>query len=75
VATACAAEGMYLNDGDDVLIADTAEDFAEAVVRAYSDEALWRRLSDGGLANVERHFSFQAARRAISELLASLSES
>jgi GT2 family glycosyltransferase/glycosyltransferase involved in cell wall biosynthesis len=75
VATTCAAEGMYLNDGEDVLIADTAEDFAEAVVRAYSDEALWRRLSDGGLANVERHFSFQAARRAISELLASLSES
>ncbi len=65
VATACAAEGMYLQDGEDVLVADTTEAFAEAVVRAYSDEALWMKLSDGGLANVEKHFSFDAARRAI----------
>ncbi|RFF28165.1 glycosyltransferase [Wenzhouxiangella sp. 15181] len=74
VATRCAAEGMYLEDGKDVLIADTSESFAEAIVRAYSDEALWTRLSDGGLANVEEHFSFDAARRAINEMLSSLSQ-
>ncbi|WP_376697087.1 glycosyltransferase [Wenzhouxiangella sp. EGI_FJ10305] len=71
VATGCAAEGMYLQDGEDVLVADTTESFARAVVRAYSDEALWTKLSDGGLANVEEHFSFDAARRAICELMGS----
>jgi GT2 family glycosyltransferase len=74
VATSCAAEGMYLDDGVDVLLGDTAEDLADAIVRAYQDEALWMRLSEGGLANVEQHFSFDAARRAITELLASLSK-
>src|SRR5699024_8910690 len=69
VATTCAAEGMYLEHGEDVLIADTTEAFAAAVVRAYNDEALWMKLSDGGLANVEKHFSFDAARRAIVELI------
>jgi GT2 family glycosyltransferase len=69
VATACAAEGMYLADGEDVLVADTTEAFAAAIVRAYNDEALWTKLSDGGLANVEQHFSYDAARRAIVELM------
>lgn len=72
VATSCAAEGMYLEDDRDVLLADSSETFAEAIVRAYDDEELWTRLSDGGLANVEKHFSFDAARRAISELMQSV---
>ncbi len=75
VATSCAAEGMYLEDGKDVLVADTTQAFVEAIVRAYNDEALWTKLSDGGLANVEEHFSFDAARRAISGLLDSLAKS
>ena len=65
VATACAAEGMHLVDGDDVLLATTAEAFADAIVRLYRDEALWQRLSAGGLANVARHFSLDAARDCV----------
>jgi hypothetical protein len=70
VATSIAAEGMNLVDGQDVLVADDAEGFAEAVLRLYDDEALWMRLSDAGLANVERHFSFDAARQALDRALA-----
>ena len=29
VATSCAVEGMHLGDGDDVLVADDAEAFAD----------------------------------------------
>ncbi|GAA5071380.1 glycosyltransferase [Lysobacter panacisoli] len=65
VATACAVEGMHLRNGEDVLAVDDAEAFADAVVRAYSDESLWQRLSDNGLANVERHFSLDAARDVV----------
>ncbi|NEZ04655.1 glycosyltransferase [Wenzhouxiangella sp. XN201] len=74
VATTCAAEGMYLEDGKDVLLADSSDEFAAAIVRAYSDESLWLALSDGGLVNVECHFSFEAAKSAISELLGSLTQ-
>jgi hypothetical protein len=38
-------------------------------VRLYHDEALWQRLSAGGLANVERHFSLDAARDSVRRLL------
>jgi glycosyltransferase involved in cell wall biosynthesis len=68
VATSIAAEGMHLRDGDDVLVADDAEAFCEAVLRAYREPDLWMRLSDGGLANVERHFSTAVARRAVARL-------
>jgi glycosyltransferase involved in cell wall biosynthesis len=69
VATPVAVEGMHVVDGEDVLVAADAPAFAEAVVRACSDEALWHRLSAGGLANVERHFSFDAARKAVQRIL------
>ena len=69
VATRCAVEGMHLVDGHDVLVADDAAGFADAIVRAYTDAALWRRLAANGLDNIERHFSFDAARRALRPLL------
>ena len=65
VATSCAAEGMHLQDGVDVLVADQAQAFADAVVRLYTDEDLWNRLSHNGLENVARHFSMDAARDVV----------
>lgn len=65
VATGIAVEGMHLKPGEEVLVAEEPADFAAAVVRLYRDEALWNRLSAAGLANVRRHFSFDAARAAI----------
>jgi glycosyltransferase involved in cell wall biosynthesis len=64
VATPIAIEGMHAEAGRDVLIAETPEAFAEEVLRAYRDPELWQQLSEHGLANVEAHFSFEAARRA-----------
>ena len=71
VATSLAVEGMYLVDGESVLIADESETFARAVARLYRDQALWERLSRGGLAVMDTHFSVAAARRALGKLLAS----
>ncbi|MQP75594.1 glycosyltransferase [Stenotrophomonas sp. MYb238] len=68
VATSCAAEGMHLRDGQDVLVADGAEAFAEAVVRLHDDEALWRQLSGNGLRNIARHFSMDAARATVARV-------
>ncbi len=72
VATTCAVEGMHLRDGEDVLVADDAQAFADAVVRLHEDEALWQRLADGGLENTRRHFSSDTVRATLRALLASL---
>jgi len=69
VATTPAVEGMHVRNGEHVLIADAPEAFAEAILRAYNDAALWTTLSDNGLANVRRHFSFEAAREALTRIL------
>ncbi|MFC3714964.1 glycosyltransferase [Luteimonas soli] len=65
VSTSCAVEGMYLHDGHDVLVADDAAAFADAIVRLHEDEALWTTLSRNGLENVARHFSLDAARDTV----------
>lgn len=68
VATSAAVEGMHVRGGEDVLVADEPAAFAAAIVRLYGDESLWNTLSANGLANVERHFSFAAARAAVQKL-------
>ncbi len=68
VATPIAVEGMHVVAGTDVLVANDAEAFAAAVIGLYGDEALWNTLSVHGLANVEQHFSFAAARTAVQRI-------
>ena len=67
VTTTVGAEGMFLRDGEEVLLADTAEDFAAAVVRLYRDEELWRRLASQAHAHVERHFSPRVVGRVVND--------
>ena len=43
--------------------------FADEIVRLYRDPALWLKLSDAGLANIQAHFSFAAARSALERIL------
>jgi glycosyltransferase involved in cell wall biosynthesis len=69
VATPCAVEGMHMRDGEDVLVAETARDFADAIVRLYEDEALWTRIRDAALRNVETHFSLEAGRDVVRRVL------
>jgi len=65
VLTSIAAEGMYIRNGVDALVADDPDSMAIAIWRAYQDEALWLRLSEGGLENVRDHFSAERARDAL----------
>jgi GT2 family glycosyltransferase/glycosyltransferase involved in cell wall biosynthesis len=70
VAMPMAVEGMHVAADADVLVAENAEAFADEVIRLYGDEELWNRLSANGVANVARHFSFNAARLAIERIFA-----
>lgn len=42
---------------EEMLSADTAEAFAEACIRVYTEESLWMRLREGALARVRRDYS------------------
>ncbi len=71
VATTPAVEGMHLVDGHDVLVADEAAAFADAVLRLHGDEALWSRIATNGRDNTARHFSMDAARDVVRALFLS----
>jgi glycosyltransferase involved in cell wall biosynthesis len=72
VASSVAAEGMYLSDGKDVLVADSAIGFCGAVVKLYQDKTLWNLISKNGLEILSEHFSFNAVRAKLLELLKSV---
>ena len=69
VATSVAVEGMSLAPGQDVLVADTPEAFAQAIVRLDREPALWRTLSAGGQRNVVQDFSRARARATLARLI------
>ena len=69
VATPAAIEGMHLRDGVDVLVGADAQGFADAVLRLYDDHGLWDTLAVHGVENIERHFSFDAAREVLRRVL------
>ncbi|MCW4454282.1 glycosyltransferase family 4 protein [Flavobacterium sp. MXW15] len=69
VMTAIAAEGMFIEDGRDALLADDAQSFADACVRLYQDAALWESLSVNGQRNVQEHFSADNAKSTLQRIL------
>ncbi|MGC8638477.1 MAG: glycosyltransferase [Isosphaeraceae bacterium] len=69
VVSSIAAEGMHLAHEENAMIADDPEAFAAAIVRVWTSPELWRRLSEGGRANVREYFSVEATSRRIDGLL------
>jgi glycosyltransferase involved in cell wall biosynthesis len=55
VSTSVGVEGMNVEAGCEALVADTAEEFARAVLQAYTDETLWNNLSAQGYKMVEEY--------------------
>ncbi len=70
IGTTVAAEGMGLVHGKDVLIVDEPAEFAAQICRLYDDEQLWYGLSNAGLDNIERCFSFGVATDQLRKVLA-----
>ena len=70
VSTTVGAEGMGLRDGEEVLVADAAEDFAAAVERLCDDDALWLALSRAGQDFVRREYSPATTKKRLLRLMA-----
>ncbi len=69
VATPVAAEGMGLVDRVSAMIATDADTFAEAVIAAYRDEALWSTLSKAGLDLMREEYSFERGLERLRQLI------
>jgi glycosyltransferase involved in cell wall biosynthesis len=68
VTTAIGAEGMKLLDGQTALLAENASEFAHAVVRLYTDEMLWERLSLQGQDMIRKSLSPHAVKPLLDSL-------
>jgi glycosyltransferase involved in cell wall biosynthesis len=68
VTTTVGAEGLDIVDGEHALIADQPDAFARAVIRAYSDARLWKRLSTRGRAHIASRFSERATRDRLRQI-------
>lgn len=63
VSTAVGAEGLAARQGDNILIADRPEEFADAVLRVLRDDALRRRLGKAARQTAELDYSWDAIGR------------
>jgi sugar transferase (PEP-CTERM/EpsH1 system associated) len=55
VSTTVGAEGIEVTSGQDILLADQAEAFAEAVARLLTEDQLWRSVAQAARRFVETH--------------------
>ena len=57
VATSIAAEGIGLTHGRNILVADTPEEYAQAVLKLYGSSELWTTLSRAGRDWIHQYYS------------------
>jgi polysaccharide biosynthesis protein PslH len=68
VSTTVGCEGIDVRSGEHLLVADSPDDFADAVALLLRDRALSRRLGDAGHRLARDHYSWRAATDRLSEL-------
>ncbi len=59
VSTAVGAEGLALQDGEEIIIADEPKDFANAVTRLLTDTVLRQQIGEKGRARVEQDYDWR----------------
>ncbi len=69
VATPAAAEGMDLKWGSEIMVAETAHEFAEAVAKLYENQELWTMLARNSVASIERSYSAAVAEEGLGKIL------
>ncbi len=68
VATTLAAEGLDLQNGTNVLIADSSGDLAEATIRLLRDAALQKKLGEAGEKIVRKDYSWDSIAKELDKV-------
>lgn len=69
VATSLTGMQLGWNHEQELLVADTPQDFASACVRLYRDPRLWNRLRDNIIDRVKRDFSPEAFSKQLQQII------
>lgn len=69
VATSKAAEGLRVRDGEHLLIADTASEFAESVVRVLTQPQVGQRLAESAFELVRLEYDWKVLGPRVLELV------
>ncbi|GAB4534101.1 MAG: glycosyltransferase family 4 protein [Anaerolineae bacterium] len=59
VSTSLGCEGLQVTHDQDILIADTASDFAEQTIRLMTQPELWQRIADNGRRLIEEVYDWR----------------
>jgi sugar transferase (PEP-CTERM/EpsH1 system associated) len=68
VSTTVGAEGLPLRDGEELLIADTPAEFADAVVRVLADQAFASELGQRAATTVRERFGWERVAAVFAEI-------
>ena len=72
VSSSIGIEGFALIPGEEILVEDDPYAFADAVIRLYTDEAIWMRLSLKEVEFARKNFSFDRSRDLFHRLLSDI---
>lgn len=72
VSTEIGIEGMHLKNERSCLVANDAEDIAQAIIKLYSNKKLWLKLSNESQKVLEKYFSPQVAQNSFSQIVKDL---
>ena len=69
VTTSVIAEQLQWRSGQDLLVADSPENFAKQCVRLYQDQSLWRKLRKNALKQIKKHCSPEYFQETMQKIL------
>ncbi|OZG73421.1 group 1 glycosyl transferase [Hahella sp. CCB-MM4] len=70
IATPMGAEGIRYQEGENILLADTADDFMAALEKLLTDSGLYQKVADNALETIQRVYSWRGILEPFEELLA-----
>jgi glycosyltransferase involved in cell wall biosynthesis len=74
VSTSIGCEGLAVRNGENILIADRPESFADAIARLLEQEALWKRVSENGRKLVVEQYDWEQLARPMARVWRELAD-
>jgi len=72
VASSVAVEGMSLSHGQNVLVADSVDNYIDMIAMIYESESLWQTISTNALTFSKQQWGIDSAWKSLSTILSSM---
>lgn len=74
VTTTIGAEGMGLTDRENIIIVDSPEKFADAIIELMRDDFLYKKIQKNGLDHIDKNFTPERVGNQMEHILAELAD-